>query len=120
MGPPGEAADRPAGGAYCDKGIIRFVSGDYAWGMPQALMIGYAASGYTMPRKLEEAFKDRKTVLKTKGALLQPDFAPIYLLPRHPDASYLSPLRSAPARPFPQPPGGLRQPFEKVTSGIQQ
>lgn len=30
-----------AGGDYCDKGLIRFVEGDYAWAMQDALMIGY-------------------------------------------------------------------------------
>jgi len=27
--------------AYCEKGVIRFVNGDYAWAMQEALMIGY-------------------------------------------------------------------------------
>jgi hypothetical protein len=62
-------SDHPAGGAYCDKGIIRFVSGEYAWAMPQGLMVGYAAPGYKMPDKLEAAFKTRRKELGVKGAI---------------------------------------------------
>jgi hypothetical protein len=61
--------DHFAGREYCDKGIIRFVKGEYAWAMPQGLMIGYASSGYTVPDKLEEAIAKRKAELKTTGHL---------------------------------------------------
>ncbi|MEI8139921.1 MAG: hypothetical protein WCI03_08645 [bacterium] len=44
---------------YCDKGIIRFVCGEYAWAMTSALMIGYARSGYTIQSKLKDALKLR-------------------------------------------------------------
>lgn len=43
------------GGDYCDKGIIRFVRGEYAWAMTEALMIGYARNGYTISSKLATA-----------------------------------------------------------------
>ncbi len=36
-------ASHTAGVHYCDKGIIRFVRGDYAWCLVSALMVGYAA-----------------------------------------------------------------------------
>lgn len=61
--------DHPAGGAYCDKGIIRFVNGDYAWAMSQGLMVGYAAAGYEMPHKLENALKTRRKALGVKGKI---------------------------------------------------
>ena len=32
---------------YCKKGLVRFVNGDYAWAMQQALMVGYAKEPYT-------------------------------------------------------------------------
>ncbi len=51
--------DHPAGGTYCDKGIMRFVRGEYAWASTQGLMVGYASPNYTMPEKLTEAFKTR-------------------------------------------------------------
>jgi hypothetical protein len=40
---------------YCDKGIVRFVRGDYAWAMTAALMIGYVRNGYTILHKLTHA-----------------------------------------------------------------
>jgi hypothetical protein len=61
--------NHPAGRDYCDKGLKRFVIGDYAWAMPDALMVGYASSGYTLPTKFAEAVADRKTSLKTNGAV---------------------------------------------------
>src|SRR5207245_2283146 len=39
------------GGHYCDKGLARFVAGEYAWAMREALMIGYAVAGYALPGK---------------------------------------------------------------------
>lgn len=45
----------PAGSAYCDEGLIRFVRGDYAWAMQSAMMIGYARKGYSVIPKLSEA-----------------------------------------------------------------
>lgn len=57
----------PVGGAYCDKGIIRFVKGEYAWTLTQGMMVGYTSSGYTMPEKLRQAFKGRSLKLRTTG-----------------------------------------------------
>jgi hypothetical protein len=45
-------SDHSIGVHYCDKGIIRFISGDYAWAMVDALMVGYARPGYSIPGKL--------------------------------------------------------------------
>jgi hypothetical protein len=45
----------PAGSAYCDEGLIRFVRGDYAWAMQSAMMVGYARAGYSVVPKLAEA-----------------------------------------------------------------
>src|SRR5260370_32208071 len=59
--------EHAAGGAYCDKGIIRFVVGEYAWALQEALMIGYASPGYTLPKKLTEAIAERKTALRSTG-----------------------------------------------------
>ena len=47
--------EHPAGSAYCDKGLIRFVRGDYAWAMQSAMMVGYARAGYSVVPKLAEA-----------------------------------------------------------------
>jgi hypothetical protein len=41
-----------AGGKYCDDGLCRFVDGDYAWAMEEALMLGYARHGRTIEKNL--------------------------------------------------------------------
>ena len=48
-------SDHSVGVHYCDKGIIRFICGDYAWAMIDAMMIGYTRSGYTISSKLATA-----------------------------------------------------------------
>ena len=56
----------PAGSAYCDEGLIRFVRGDYAWAMQGAMMVGYAREGYTLIPKLSEALaSNRKEPIPT-------------------------------------------------------
>jgi len=50
----------PAGSAYCDEGLIRFVRGDYAWAMQSAMMVGYARKGYSLVPKLSEALADNR------------------------------------------------------------
>ncbi|MCX6000346.1 MAG: hypothetical protein NTU41_12390 [Chloroflexi bacterium] len=50
---------------YCDKGIIRFVLGEYAWAMTSALMIGYVRDGYTISSKLAKALEARVKQLHT-------------------------------------------------------
>jgi hypothetical protein len=54
-----------AGGHYCDKGIRRFVVGDYAWTMTNALMIAYTVKPYTISPKLYDALQARATTLPT-------------------------------------------------------
>lgn len=55
----------PAGSAYCDAGLIRFVRGDYAWTMTSALMIGYASKDYSISPKLTDALKERSAEIST-------------------------------------------------------
>ena len=63
--------EHPAGSCYCDKGLIRFVNGDYAWAMQEAMMIGYASEGYTIRPKLDDALRDRRDEIPT-GSLPKP------------------------------------------------
>jgi hypothetical protein len=51
---------------YCDKGLLRFVNGDYAWAMQDALMIGYVTGHYSF-KKLATVLDDGKNnaTLKT-------------------------------------------------------
>ena len=51
-----------AGVHYCDKGIIRFVRGDYAWAMTTAMMIAYAADGYDIDPKLVDALNKSRSI----------------------------------------------------------
>ncbi|MDD3275454.1 MAG: hypothetical protein PHP93_00195 [Kiritimatiellales bacterium] len=39
--------EHPVYSCYCKKGLIRFVNGDYAWAMQQALMVGYVKHPYS-------------------------------------------------------------------------
>ena len=48
----------PVYSSYCRKGLIRFVNGDYAWAMQDALMVGYVTAPYS--------FKTLSSVLKGK------------------------------------------------------
>lgn len=57
--------DHPVGIHYCDKGIVRFVRGEYAWAMTSALMIGYTRSGFTISGKLVKALQSRNKELPT-------------------------------------------------------
>ncbi|MBI1913854.1 MAG: hypothetical protein HYS12_03815 [Planctomycetes bacterium] len=48
-------ADHGVGVHYRDRGLWRFVTGDYAWSMREGMMIGYAVSGYRLPSGLSGA-----------------------------------------------------------------
>lgn len=56
---------RSAGAHYCDRGIIRFVRGDYAWAMTSALMVGYATTDYRIAPKLTAALRSRTRTIPT-------------------------------------------------------
>jgi hypothetical protein len=52
---------------YCNKGLIRFVNGDYAWAMQNALMVGYVTGHYSF-KKLASVLDDGKSApLKTNN-----------------------------------------------------
>jgi hypothetical protein len=42
---------------YCAKGLARFIRGEYAWAMTNAMMVGYTRVGYTIPLKLKGALQ---------------------------------------------------------------
>jgi len=60
-------AKHPAGSKYCDDGLIRFVRGDYAWAMQEAMMLAYTRDGRTISEHLIPAMDevDRRTSLAT-------------------------------------------------------
>ena len=57
----------PVGSKYCDDGLIRFVRGDYAWAMQEAMMLAYARDRRTIAGHLipEMAKADRMKSLGT-------------------------------------------------------
>ena len=54
-----------AGGKYCDKGLKRFVIGDYAWPMQEAMMVGYVRHGRSIAADLLPAMAQRRYDLGT-------------------------------------------------------
>lgn len=51
---------------YCKKGLLRFVNGDYAWAMQDALMIGYVKEPYSFEKLASVLDDDKKSgTLKT-------------------------------------------------------
>ncbi len=56
-----------AGGAYCDNGLCRFIDGDYAWAMEEAMMLGYTRANRTIATHLIPAMQEpkRREALKT-------------------------------------------------------
>lgn len=51
-------AAHPVGSHYRDKGLVRFVRGDYAWTMTRALMVAYARAGYELMKELPAVVED--------------------------------------------------------------
>lgn len=51
-------ARHPIPSVYCRDGLIRFVNGDYAWGVDRAMMIGYVRNICTLPGGLSIALAD--------------------------------------------------------------
>ncbi len=52
---------------YCQKGLVRFVNGDYAWAMQDALMVGYVKAPYSFKKlaSVLEGGKKRITLRTT-------------------------------------------------------
>ena len=56
----------PVFSCYCKMGLIRFVNGDYAWAMQNALMIGYVKKPYSFEKLASALDSDNANVdLKT-------------------------------------------------------
>ncbi len=61
---------------YCKKGLIRFVNGDYAWAMQDALMVGYVKEPYSF-KNLASVLDDNKksAALKTTNHFAVDEYA---------------------------------------------
>lgn len=65
----------PIFSCYCQKGLIRFVNGDYAWAMQDALMVGYIKGDYSF-KKLASVLDGKKSaVLKTANHFAVDEYA---------------------------------------------
>ena len=60
-------AAHPLPSCYCDEGIHRFVCGDYAWAMTEAMMIGYANSDQKPVDEIGSALDAREDNGSTNG-----------------------------------------------------
>jgi hypothetical protein len=58
----------PAGQDYCDAGVRRFVDGEYAWAMQDAMMVCYSRDGRTIPDHLVPALAQRHSRLGVQSA----------------------------------------------------
>jgi hypothetical protein len=61
-------ATHAVGRIYCDDGLIRFVRGDYAWAMQEAMMLAYVRNDRTIERSLLPAMSEapRMSTLQTQ------------------------------------------------------
>lgn len=50
---------------YCKDGLIRFVNGDYAWAMQDALMVGYVTGGYSFENLAAVLYDGNSAFLNT-------------------------------------------------------
>ena len=61
---------------YCKEGLIRFVNGDYAWAMQDALMVGYAKGRYSFTKLASVLDGGKKSVaLKTTNHFALDEYA---------------------------------------------
>ncbi len=51
-------AKHPIPSVYCRNGLVRFVNGDYAWGVDRAMMVGYVRNVCALPGGLSTALID--------------------------------------------------------------
>jgi len=58
-------AQHPIFSCYCKKGLIRFVNGDYAWAMQDALMVGYVKGSYSFTKFASVLADPKSAIIKT-------------------------------------------------------
>jgi hypothetical protein len=88
----------PAGGKYCDDGLIRFIRGDYAWAMTEGMMLAYARNGRTIANHLIAAMSEEpRMALLATDQLPQPCAIPAAAACAMAEAVHTSRHR----RPFP-------------------
>jgi hypothetical protein len=85
---------------YCDAGIQRFICGEYAWAMSEAMMIGYVNSSEDPVAKIQSALDARKAkVLPVQTTTTCPHSAskpPTAITTHHRSFSYIETGQKAP------------------------
>ena len=52
--------EHPVGAGYCNKGILRFIEGDYGWAMQEGMMVAYARHSYTLAGNLARVLVSKR------------------------------------------------------------
>lgn len=96
-------------GLYVREGLNKFVNGDYAWAMPQAMMIGYVRTSQKLTGSLTEYFLKKKTggMLNSKVYNLQGE--PV-ICPQSNARNLYRVCRTVHSRSWGYPPDGKRKP----------
>ncbi|WP_139051989.1 hypothetical protein [Roseibium sp. TrichSKD4] len=55
---------------YCEKGLMRFLNGEYAWGTTEAMMVAYVRDGSTLQSQLTP-FLEQKSPCNAKKYLVK-------------------------------------------------
>jgi hypothetical protein len=83
----------PVSSCYCQKGLIRFVNGDYSWAMQDALMVGYVRGNYSFGKLASVLDNESSAYLKTDIHSLST--FPVYLSCHNRDFEWLEKLGHA-------------------------
>jgi hypothetical protein len=93
-----EAKDK-SGKLYCDKGLSRFLTGEYAWATREAVMIAYVRDKSTIASTLAPLFVSQVSgpaPYAAEGALFIVDAPPLELATSSHRRSFRYPLRQPP------------------------
>ena len=52
---------------YCTQGLERFLCGDYAWAMPEGLMLGYVRQSHSVPTSLSPYLAENKQAFEVQS-----------------------------------------------------
>lgn len=96
-------------GLYVKDGLSRFVIGDYAWTMPQSMMIGYLRTSQELPEGLSRYFLKQKTGGEFNSKVYNLLGEPV-MCPRSNARNLYRVCRTVHSRSWGYPPDGKRKP----------
>jgi len=90
---------------YINGGLNKFTNGDYAWAMPNAMMVGYVRNNACLPDSLEAGYShyDPKNSTALMGQIL-PCYQSVSLYPENPtylsihERSWMHPSHGSPSK----------------------